>query len=274
LDRIRQLYRDLDYEVGLLLRIYNPQRCGFWDQGLEEGHLAQARILQALNSSKCLVALCSPGYDASDFCWDEIEFMKFRAALQPRAASVPIIKVRWIPGGCDDEFLREVHDASVATHSCYERDGLRELMRAGDADYDVIIHEKALAIAKSAHPQDPFSWDLPSISPGLIPWSEGLHGSRRLRLGVSPAPAAQPHLPRPVSTYSSKVPLLMKLLTFALLLLLSCRMVVLWWGTYAILPPYYSSAAHYQTVEWLLAFFRAPIQMLQDIQDIQINVTG
>jgi len=179
--RVSKFFYDLEHEVSQ--RSGKLRECGFWDGRLRDGSWWNVKLVQALNSCKVLVALCSPGYYDSDSCAQELDFVQLRASLLADPGQIKaVIKVLWIPGGRPRGTLQFIQDSSLAGNedSPYAINGLRELMHPPEKkrdeyeqEYRRIVVEKASEIAKTLD-GDPYAWDLPSFPAAAILWDKGL----------------------------------------------------------------------------------------------------
>jgi hypothetical protein len=228
---VERFYRELEGEVRQRLPV-KLEKCGEWDRSLREGEAWKIKLLQSLNSCKVLVALCSPGYDASDNCLQEAEFARLRARLQP-SASTPIVKVQWRIGGGKTGFLHELQDSSATQFPAYREKGMLQLMEEEHREYREVLKQKAAAIADLTVPTDPYAWECPSFSPTAIDWSRGLSVVRRL--GQSAAVEVQP-VDREVSSVQPQAPARgnlapgVYLATVAIVTALGLRASILIWG--------------------------------------------
>jgi hypothetical protein len=166
---VKKFFEDLDAEVRQVL----PGRlktAGFWDQtSLAHGVFWKVKLLQALNSCRTLVALCSPAYYESQNCRNEVEFVFDRAKLTSEPLELsPVLRVQWVPGGNPAAIFGEIQDA---LKPLYGEVGLRDIMLdpGRQVTYRKIVTQVSNAVlAASPGP--------PSFAPAEISWSRGLAG--------------------------------------------------------------------------------------------------
>ena len=255
-----QFFRDLEQEVTL--RSGKVGDCGMWDRKLREGSFWQIRLLQALNSCKVVVAVCSPAFYDSEYCAQELDFLQLRGRLFPKPGeTTPVIKVQWMPSPNARGVLPEIQDNSLESHPTYKTKGLRAVKKENPKEYRDIVEEKADEIALLSASRDPYSWDLPSFSPTVIPWPKGLAGIRELAYGARRTldAAAQPVvMPQAAGRSRRKW-----LVTAALLyLLFAVRAGVLLWGYYEFRKAQYEPAP------------RAAVAMCERVHRILVAVHG
>jgi hypothetical protein len=188
--QVMKFYRELESEVRQ--RSGRLGDCGMWDQELREGSYWNVRLLQALNSCKVLVALCTPGYYDSECCAQEVDFLQLRSSLLPNSGEADaVIKVQWIAGGNPRGTLPFITDRSLdqRRYPGYVKHGLRYVMNEDRAEYGRILHEKAAEIAAKSY-EDAYAWDLPSFSATAIAWPKGLAAVYDLANSIKPEAAS------------------------------------------------------------------------------------
>lgn len=167
---LRQFFNDLSEEVRELNGLPAGSPVGFFDQrDIELGSEWEEDILQALQDSKVLVSIYSPGYFKSAYCGREWRFFQMRRELYVKtlkaegatAAELPpsIKPVLWVaPLPADLEPLVGALQYTVEDpHSVHNTEGLRYVLQKLH-DYRSIYVDYVRRLAKSilqagqAHP--------------------------------------------------------------------------------------------------------------------------
>jgi FxsC-like protein len=134
--------------------VHPPGQVVFFDQKtMEPGVEWDPALLEALQSSRVLVALYSPWYFASDYCGKEWGLFRMRQeafARETGATTRPpvILPVLWLPPGKPEE-LPPVALQPQFTHldlgEVYQKEGLQELVSLADYADEYLVAVRTLA---------------------------------------------------------------------------------------------------------------------------------
>jgi hypothetical protein len=147
-----EFWRDLEEEVRARLALSSYEQASFFDQRqIELGQSWDRALVEALQTSKALVSVCTPRYFRRKFCGKEVQFFLERQRLVPGAVTQPFCPVLWFPmdGPLPSPFdTLQFADSRFPPE--YLKEGLRYLRKLNKKKYQQVVFALGEVVSAAA----------------------------------------------------------------------------------------------------------------------------
>ncbi len=149
-ERLEKFYKRLAKEVGKAKQLSEPE-AGFFDQrSIEVGDVWDAKLREALRTTRVMIAICSPTYFTREYCGKEMQVCVER--LPAGAQSTAIIPVMWDrPEASRHPALEKYQFTNKDLTDIYASEGLYYIMglKKHDDDYEEFVMKLSRKIVEA-----------------------------------------------------------------------------------------------------------------------------